>query len=131
MAPLSLLFLYLSFRLKHFVCDFLLQTDWIALTKVEPSSEGYKALLLHAAIHAVATLVIMLVFVPSLWWLAALDFFVHAFIDKVKGKITRNKGWNPKNTMFWWAFGVDQELHNLTHLAYIVFIFIHLGGVLL
>ena len=73
----------------------------------------------------------MLVFAPSLWWLGVVDFFVHAFVDRIKGKITLNKGWTPKETMFWWAFGTDQELHNLTHIAYVAYVFIHLGGVFL
>ena len=128
MTSLSLLYLYLSFRVKHFSCDFLLQTDWMALTKGKSGKEGYKALVVHAAIHAMGTLIIMLLFVPSLWWLGVVDFFAHAMVDRLKGKITLNKAWQTKDTLFWWAFGADQELHNLTHLAYIVIVFVHLGG---
>ena len=75
------------------------------------------------------TLIIMLLFVPSLWWSAVVDFFAHALVDRLKGKITLNEAWQTKDTMFWWAFGADQELHNLTHLAYIVIVFVHLGGI--
>jgi hypothetical protein len=129
MTPLSLLLLYILFRLKHFSCDFLLQTDWMALTKGKPGKDGHRALFTHSFIHAVGTLLIMLIFASSLWWLAVVDFFVHATVDRLKGKITLTKNWQTNDTMFWWAFGADQELHNLTHLAYIVVIFIHLGGV--
>jgi len=131
MTPFTLLLLYLVFRLKHFACDFLLQTDWMALTKGCCGKEGYKALLIHSFIHALATFIIVLIIAPSLWWLALVDFVIHALIDRVKGRITTAKKWTSKDTAFWWAFGVDQELHNLTHVAYIALIFMHKGSVFL
>ncbi len=60
MGFLDILFLYIAFRLKHFVCDFLLQSDWMALSKGKPGREGYTALFTHTAIHATGTLIIML-----------------------------------------------------------------------
>jgi len=129
MTPISLLLLYLSFRLKQLTCDFLLQTDRMALTKGQAGAQGIKALLSHTLIHAIGTLIIALVFVPFLWWLALVDFAVHSFVDRVKASITYKKGWKPSDTAFWWAFGFDQEAHNLTHLAYIVIIVMHLGGI--
>ena len=131
MAPITLLLLYITFRVKHFVCDFLLQTDWMALTKGKPGKEGYNALLSHTLIHSVGTLIIMLIFAPSLWWLCLVDFAIHGFVDRAKGRITLAQKWTPKDTRFWWAFGLDQELHNLTHIAYIAFVFMHKGGVFL
>ena len=131
MTPVSILTLYLVFRLKHFACDFMFQFDWMALNKGKPGKEGYNALFSHTLIHAIGTLLIMLVFVPGLWWLAIIDLVIHSIIDRLKGVLTFQKDWKPRDTVFWWAFGVDQELHNLTHVAYIVFIFIHKGGVLL
>ncbi len=128
MTPLSILLLYILFRVKHFACDFMLQSDWMALTKGKPGSEGYKALFSHAAIHASGTLVLVFIFAPALWWLAIVDFVIHSVVDRLKGIITLKKGWNTKDTLFWWAFGADQELHNFTHIAYIVVIFIYQGG---
>ena len=113
------------------MCDFILQTDWMALSKGQPGKEGYKALFSHTTIHAIGTLLIILVFMPSLWWLALIDFVVHSIVDRFKGVITLNKHWNTKDTAFWWAFGADQELHNFTHLAYIVAIVIYQGGLAL
>lgn len=120
MLPFTLLFLYMAFRLKQFVCDFLLQTDWMALTKGKPGWEGYKALFSHAGIHSVGTTLIFLVFMPSLWWLGPVDFFVHALVDRLKGIYTLQKGWGYNDRWFWWSFGLDQEAHNFTHLVYIV-----------
>ena len=127
----SLLVLYLLFRVKHLICDFFLQTDWMALNKSNPGTDGLSALLTHAGIHAVGTLVIIMLFAPGFWWLAIVDFVVHGGIDRIKGVVTKKMGWNPKDTYFWWALGVDQEAHNLTHLAYIVLIVIAKGGLML
>ena len=122
MTPASLIALYVAFRIKHYVCDFMLQTDWMALTKGKPGMDGYRALFSHTLIHAIGTLLITLVFAPSLWWLALVDLAVHSVIDRVKGLLTYRRGWTPKDTIFWWTFGLDQEAHNFTHLAYIIVI---------
>ena len=119
------------FRLKHFVCDFLLQSDWMALSKGKAGREGYKALFLHTFIHATGTLIITLIYAPDLWWLALVDLVVHSVIDRLKGIATLKQGWKTSDTVFWWVFGADQELHNFTHIAYIVVIFMHQGGVFL
>ncbi len=44
------------------------------MNKGKPGVEGYKALFSHTAVHAAATLLIMLVFMPALWWLGACRF---------------------------------------------------------
>lgn len=128
MTPFGLFILYVVFRLKHFTCDFMLQSDWMALNKGKPGAQGYKALMSHTVVHAAGTLLVVLIFAPALWWLALVDLIVHSIVDRFKGVLTLNKGWKTKDTMFWWAFGVDQELHNLTHVAFIVVIFAHKGG---
>jgi hypothetical protein len=109
----------------------MLQSDWMALNKGKPGKEGYNALFSHTIIHAIGTLLIMLVFAPGLWWLAVVDLFIHSVVDRIKGIMTLQKGWQTQDTMFWWAFGADQELHNFTHIAYIAVIFASKGGILL
>jgi len=131
MTLTTLLFLYIAFRIKHFACDFLLQTDWMAITKATPCNDGRKALLIHSLIHAAGTFVVVMLFVPSLWWLAILDFFLHGLVDFIKGRITYRMQWTPKDTKFWWAIGLDQEVHNYTHLAYILLIITAMGGITL
>jgi len=130
MDPFSFILLYILFRLKHFICDFLLQTDWMALTKGKPGREGYTALFTHTAIHAVGTLIIVLVFAPALWWLGLVDFVIHSVIDRIKGLFTYKRGWTPADKMFWWTLGADQEAHNFTHFAYMIIIWMYLGGTL-
>ena len=128
MPLLTLIILYICFRIKHFACDFLLQTDWMALTKGKPGKDGYKALFSHTFIHALGTFVIVMIFAPSLWWLGPVDFIIHSAVDRLKGVQTYKHGWGPGDTIFWWTFGLDQEAHNFTHLAYIIIIVLGAGG---
>jgi len=127
MDPLALILLYTLFRVKHFACDFLLQTDWMALTKGMPGKEGYSALFTHTAIHGIGTSIVTVIFAPSLCWLGLVDFVVHSAIDRIKGVFTYRKGWSPKDRIFWWTLGADQEAHNFTHFAYMIIIWMHLS----
>src|SRR5262249_47784922 len=128
MTVLSLFLLYVAFRTKQFTCDFLLQTDWMALNKGKPGIEGYKALFSHTIMHGIGSFIIAFLLAPSFWWLGFLDFAVHSVVDRWKGVLTYKKGWKYTDRWFWWSFGMDQEAHNFTHLAYIVMIVHGLGG---
>lgn len=131
MTPFLVIILYLSFRFKQLICDFLLQTEWMALNKSAPGKEGYKALFTHTSIHGAGTAIVMLVFAPGLVWLGFVDFIIHSLIDRTKGVLVRKRGWTPKDTFFWWAFGIDQEAHSLTHLIYLIVVVIYKGGLVL
>ena len=128
MSLIDILVLYLAFRAKQVICDFFLQTSWMANVKGAPfNMGGAKALGMHAGIHAAFTFILVFIFAPQLWWLGAVDFVVHALIDKIKAAITQGRGWNYKDGPYWWAFGLDQEAHNLTHLIYIIAIVVQSG----
>jgi Protein of unknown function (DUF3307) len=111
-----LLVLLFFFQVKHFVADFLLQNVWM-LQKARPGWDFVPPLALHSGVHAAMTLGCALFVVPSLWWLAVLDFIVHFIMDRIKagpkylGRFSdiRGKG-------FWVSFGFDQMVHHLTHL---------------
>lgn len=107
----------LLFIVKHLVADFLLQSRWMALGKER--AEGWRApLAAHAAIHAIGTLALCLIVAPALAGLAALDFVVHAGVDRGKGALGRRFSATPDKTVFWWLLGVDQSLHALTHFLF-------------
>lgn len=128
MSLVDILLLYLAFRVKQVVCDFFLQTSWMALVKGYPfNMGGSKALFLHAGIHAAFTFLVVAIFAFQFWWLALVDFVVHGMIDKGKAMIVNKKGWTYKDDAYWWIFGLDQEAHNLTHLAYIIIIVLAAG----
>lgn len=123
MVLLHILVLYVSFRAKQVICDFFMQTGWQALAREAAlTREGTKALAVHAGVHAAFTFMLVVILAPKLWWLGFVDFFVHAAIDRTKAAVTLKNGWTYKNYQYWWAFGLDQEAHNLTHLVYIILI---------
>lgn len=121
MTLIDILIIYLAFRAKQVICDFFLQTSWMAKVKGGPfNMGGAKALGAHAGIHSLFTFALVMAFAPELWWLGFVDLAAHGLIDKGKGWITNTNGWTYKDNPYWWAFGVDQEMHNLTHLCYII-----------
>jgi Protein of unknown function (DUF3307) len=107
---------WLAFELKHFVADFVLQTDTLA--KGKERVEGWLIpLTIHAGIHGVLALVVALVFVPHLWWIGLVDFGIHFCIDRGKSVAGRMGGWTIKQHMYWVLFGFDQFLHQVTNVA--------------
>lgn len=103
----------------HFVADFLLQTDWMALNK----SKSNKALLTHTGVYA-------LCFVPFGLQLALITLVLHTLTDYVTSRMTSRlwffdgdasygidaNGWvkqrpNGKRHWFFVMIGLDQLLH--------------------
>jgi uncharacterized protein DUF3307 len=108
--------LLILFAFKHFVADFLLQTNWIAHGKER--REGWQVpLAVHVGCHAGLTLLIALAFAPRLWWLALVELVIHAAIDRSKTTIACREGWAPNKMQFWWLLGFDQFLHQVTNVA--------------
>lgn len=108
--------MYLLFRLKHFMGDYLLQTSWMARGKER--TEGWAtALFAHAGVHALGTMAIAAAFAPSMMILGTIDLFLHAGIDRAKASC---RWLTPNQPAFWWAHGIDQEAHHLTHFAYVL-----------
>ena len=107
--------LALVFTTKHFVADFLLQNRWIALGK-DSTSHWLRPLLVHVGLHALLTLAIVLAAAPRLWWLALVDFGIH-FSDRSKCLLAHWGGWTPQNARYWWLFGFDQYLHQVTNIG--------------
>lgn len=129
MSVFELILLYLAFRAKQVICDFFLRTGRMATAQTLPLREGgLGPLALHAGIHAAFTFILVFLFAPGLWWLGAIDFFLHGAIDKTKSEIVRQRGWTYADNRYWWAFGLDQEAHNVTHLIYIIIIVWYNGG---
>ena len=106
----------MAFATKHFLADFILQTNWMARGK-EQRSEWGPPLLAHALCHAILTLVITLVTAPQLWWLSLIDLVVHLAIDRSKTLVAQRGGWRTDEAQFWWLLGFDQYLHQLTNLS--------------
>lgn len=102
--------------IKHFCADFLFQTAAIARGKAA-QRRWLAPLLLHALGHATLTLVVALLAFPRLWWVAAVEFVVHAGIDRAKVIAGNRARIDTSMTAYWWLLGFDQMLHQLTNVA--------------
>lgn len=102
--------------IKHFLADFLLQTDWMAAGKDRPKG-WLLPLAAHAGVHGAMTAALFLAVAPPLAWLGLADMLIHGAIDRLKSISTRRRALTPRQTAFWWLFGLDQSLHHLTHIG--------------
>lgn len=120
--------LVIIFQLKHFIADFPLQSSYM-LMKQRADWSFFTPLLVHSLVHAAMTLVIVLWFAPSLWWLSLVDLTVHFILDRIKAGPKYLGRFNDiHKKSFWFFFGLDQMLHHLTHLYFIWMIVKHSLG---
>jgi hypothetical protein len=89
--------------IKHFICDWVLQTNYIARNKCS----SVLVMTLHCCINACGTLIYILIVKPELAYLALIDLISHFIIDTIKCRL------NLKNRAFWIGIGLDQTLHLL------------------
>ncbi len=116
-SPSLLLGLMLALQVKHFICDGPLQTRAMVEGK---RVYGEPMGLLHAGIHLVGTLLVLVVFGLPLWFVAAFagaEAILHYHIDFTKERIVKGAAWTFTDAYFWWAFTGDQVLHHMTYLA--------------
>lgn len=107
--------LLIVFQIKHFICDFPLQREYM-LKKTLPGWEFVPPLALHCAVHASFSLAIIMVVRPTLWKLALLDFAVHFAMDRIKSGPKYLGRFNDKDRPgFWNSLGFDQMIHHFTH----------------
>lgn len=103
-------------QLKHFLCDYPLQTLYQVRNK---GTYLHPAGILHSGLHALLTMTAFLVVPPSFLLGCAIvigEFLVHYHIDWAKEQVLRRNGWTSADTPFWWALGTDQMLHYFTYL---------------
>jgi hypothetical protein len=109
----------LAFEAKHFICDFVIQTEYQVRTK---GIYGHPGGFLHSGAHAVASIPAILVWGPSLQMLGAImlaEFLIHYHMDWTKERITRRKGLTVEQGAYWTMLGFDQFVHQLTYVAII------------
>lgn len=118
----ALLVVFTILQVKHFICDYPLQSFYQLNNK---GKYGHPGGILHSGIQAVGTIVAFIAVPPTLALGAAIvvgEFLVHYHVDWAKSNYIRSAGYTVKDSGFWTAIGADQLLH---HLTYVV-----IGGVL-
>jgi hypothetical protein len=109
--------LLVAFQIKHFMCDFPLQGRYM-LGKFK--ERGWIApLAAHCGVHAVGTLVVLTLWSntanAALLAAAVFDFVMHFAMDRLKASPKMWGRYKPDQPSFWYALGLDQMWHHLTH----------------
>lgn len=125
---LSALILAIVYQLKHFLADYVFQTDYM-LKKGNLDWSFFAPLFSHTLVHGGMTFLIAWFFLHNLKWaliLMAFDTFIHFVMDRLKasprylGRFQlQPSGSSRENHLFWVTFGFDQMIHHLTHLCII------------
>ncbi|MBG1231283.1 DUF3307 domain-containing protein [Aestuariivirga litoralis] len=118
MTALNQLFLLLIlFQFKHFVADGPLQTKAMV---DEKSRYGATLGIVHAGIHGILTIVVVMLVLHGWVWavvLGLIDFAIHYHVDYVKERLVKYWGFTPADGPFWWALSADQMMHHLTYIG--------------
>ena len=114
-----LLTLLILFQIKHFICDYPLQTPYM-LRKLQRT--GWQLpLIAHSAVHAVGTFLITVYFDIQLALLLALaDLVLHFIVDRLKASPDIGRRFSIDNKYFWWCLGLDQMAHHIINALFIV-----------
>lgn len=113
----AVLAVILYLEIKHFICDYPLQTHFQLANK---GTYGHPGGILHAGIHAVFTIPAFLLITPSLGVGVGIivgEFLIHYHIDWAKQQLMARTGWQSGDREFWWGIGADQLAHHVTYLA--------------
>lgn len=104
------------FGIKHFIADFVLQTNTMLKDKGIYGAPGGRD---HASWHGILTFFVLVWFVNpyTAMLLALVDAIVHYHIDYIKTNLSN--GSTPADRKFWILLGADQGLHYLTYVGII------------
>ena len=114
---LSVLGILVVLQIKHFICDYPLQTSYQLNNKGTYLHAGG---ILHAGLHALFTTSAFLIVPPAFALGCGIvfgEFLLHYHIDWAKEQLVRHMGWQPNQHPFWWLIGADQMLHHFTYIA--------------
>jgi hypothetical protein len=104
-------------EVKHFLCDYPLQTKYQVTNK---GTYGHPGGIIHAGLHVIGTSFAFLVMTPTFVVGAAIlvgEYLVHYHIDWTKEQVMRRTGFKSTDSAFWWTLGTDQLFHHLTYVA--------------
>lgn len=107
-------YVILVLALTHFVADFVLQSEWMAMNK----SHNWVALTAHVSTYTTATIVLLLIYILELKPIQCLAFglitFVAHFVTDALTSRATSYLWRVKeNRAFFNVIGFDQLLHTI------------------
>jgi hypothetical protein len=111
-------------EVKHFLCDYPLQTAYQVKNK---GTYGHPGGIIHSGLHVLGTSTAFLVITPTVAVGAAIllcEFIIHYHIDWTKDNLMRWAEMKPSEGRFWWTIGVDQMLHHLSYVAIAAILFV-------
>ena len=103
------------FAVKHFLCDFPLQSMKMIQYK---GIYGRWPGITHSLVHGIGTVIVLSILISDpvlIMILAVLDSIVHYHIDWTKQRISSKKLYTPSESKFWTLLGLDQLFHYLTY----------------
>jgi Protein of unknown function (DUF3307) len=110
--------LLIVFLIKHFIIDFVLQTEYQWKNKGTFMHPGG---LLHSGLHGISAYAILSYFgVDEALQFALLDGLSHYFIDFTKTNTNKLLKVGPESQTFWVLVGLDQLAHYFVYI-YIIF----------
>jgi hypothetical protein len=118
----SALLTLLLLQLKHFVCDFVVQTQYQMRYK---GIYGHPGGLVHAGLHVIGSAIVLAALdaatllsmpVMLLAVLLAAEFLLHYHIDWGKEQVIKPFV-EEQGAAYWAIFGFDQFLHQATYVA--------------
>lgn len=113
----AVLGLLVGLEVKHFIADYLLQPPWILAGKGNYRLPGGYA---HAGIHALFSLIVLVVLGTPLWLAASLcaaEFVIHYGLDYAKIHYSAGVHMDKAPKRYWGLHGLDQLGHQLTYAA--------------
>ena len=113
----ALIAIFAILQIKHFICDYPLQTMYQLRNKGTYFHPGG---IIHSGLHALFTTSTFVVVAPGLvlgLGIVIGEFLLHYHIDWGKEQIIKRMRWMAAGREFWWAIGADQLLHHLTYVA--------------
>ncbi len=105
------------FQVKHFICDFVIQTKYQLRNK---GTYGHPGGLLHSGLHGIMSVpaVALLTGAPLLIvGLPLAEAVVHYHVDWTKAGVTRLSVVKDDSNLYWALFGADQFVHQATYLV--------------
>jgi len=105
----------LALELKHFLCDFVLQSEYQVRTK---GIYGHFGGFIHSGLHILGTIPALLILGASLKAMAIIlvaEFVIHYHADWSKIAVDKRTQWGMDDQRYWIMFGLDQLIHQLTY----------------